>query len=120
MLSPKQSKPVIGFVTGHQEPNLLQAGGPLSTLRERLLESYELVEVPLGGVEGVPNNVDVLWEIGPQEPLSPRALYQLIVFAEGWFTGVFITNSKADMRSKAAESVSRYGTLVGSLWRSSE
>lgn len=100
LLSPKQSKPVIGFVTGHREPNLLQAGGPLSTLRERLLESYELVEVPLGGVEGVPSNVDVLWEIGPQEPLSPRALYQLDQFLlRGGSLGIFITNSKADMRS---------------------
>ena len=100
LLSPKQSKPTIGFVTGHKEPNLLQAGGPLSTLRERLQESYELVEVPLGGVEGVPNNVDILWEIGPQEPLSPRALYQLDQFLlRGGSLGVFITNSKADMRS---------------------
>ena len=100
LLSPEKRKSVIGFVTGHQEPNLLQAGGPLSTLRERLLESYELVEVPLGGVEGVPSNVDVLWEIGPQEPLSPRALYQLDQFLlRGGSLGVFITNSKADMRS---------------------
>lgn len=100
LLSPDQSKPVIGFVTGHQEPNLLEAGGPLATLRERLLESYDIVEVPLGGVEGVPNSVDVLWEIGPQEPLSPRALYQLDQFLlKGGSLGVFITNSKADMRT---------------------
>ena len=59
-----------------------------------------MVDVPLGGVEGVPNNVDVLWEIGPQEPLSPRALYQLDQFLlRGGSLGVFITNSKADMRS---------------------
>ena len=100
LLSPERTKPTIGFVTGHQEPNLLQASGPLATLRERLLESYEIVEVPLGGVEGVPNNVDVLWEIGPQEPLSPRALYQLDQFLlRGGSLGVFLTNSKADMRS---------------------
>ena len=80
LLSPESSKPVIGFVTGHQEPNLLEAGGPLATLRERLLETYDIVEVPLGGVDGVPSSVDVLWEIGPQEPLSPRALYQLDQF----------------------------------------
>ena len=100
LLQPTSTKPVIGFVTGHQEPNLLQAAGPLATLRERLLETYEIVEVPLGGVEGVPTTVDVLWEIGPQEPLSPRALYQLDQYLmRGGALGVFLTNSKADMRS---------------------
>ena len=100
LLSPERSKLVIGFVTGHQEPNLLEAGGPLATLRERLLETYDIVEVPLGGVDGVPSSVDVLWEVGPQEPLSPRALYQLDQFLlKGGSLGVFVTNSKADMRS---------------------
>ncbi len=100
LLKPSKSKSVIGFVTGHKEPNLQTAGGPLATLRERLMESYELVEVPLGGVEGVPSNVDVLWEIGPQEPLSPRAQYQIDQFVlRGGSLGVFVTNSKADMRT---------------------
>ena len=121
LLSPKQSKPVIGFVTGHQEPNLLQAGGPLSTLRERLLESYELVEVPLGGVEGVPSNVDVLWEIGPQEPLSPRALYQLDQFllrGGSWYLHHQFQGGHAF--TEAPESISRHGTSVGSLRRAGQ
>ena len=58
-----------------------------------------MVEVPLGGVEGVPNNVDVLWEIGPQEPLSPRALYQLDRLLRGGSLGVFITNSAVSLQN---------------------
>ena len=100
LLNPKKRRPVLGFVTGHQEPNLLTAGGPLANLRERLGESYEIVEVPLGGIDGVPSSVDVLWEIGPQEPLSPRAQYQIDQFVmRGGSLAVFLTNSKADIRT---------------------
>ena len=112
LLSPKQSKPVIGFVTGHQEPNLLQAGGPLSTLRERLLESYELVEVPLGGVEGVPSNVDVLWEIGPQEPPFTEGSVSVrsVLTKRGFLRCIHNQLQGRHALLKATESISRHGT----------
>ena len=44
--------------------------------------------------------MDVLWEIGPQEPLSPRAQYQVDQFVmRGGSLAVFLTNSKADIRT---------------------
>jgi ABC-2 type transport system permease protein len=99
-------KPVIGFSSGHGEPDIIGGGGPLATLSGRLSETHELRNIPLGGTEGIPDDVDVLWVVGPQKTLSARALYQMDQFLMmGGALGVFATNTRADMRALVPQSI---------------
>jgi len=103
----EESRKKIGFTTGHGEPDLL--GGqspPLKLLRSRLQEEHDLQPVELGGVDGVPNDIDALFVIGPQVPLSDRALYQVDQYLmRGGPTAVFVTNTKPDMRTLRPQTV---------------
>ena len=100
LLAEEKNKRIIGYTVGHDEPDLMTAGGPMIALRERLLESYILEPVQLGGAGGIPENIDVLWIVGPQTAFSDRALYQVDQFLmKGGSVGIFATNTKADMRT---------------------
>lgn len=91
---------VVGWTTGHGEPELTQESGPLATLRQRLLERYDLRVVPLGGVGSVPEDVTALLVVGPQRPLNDRALYQLDQhLMRGGGLAVFLSNLKPDLRT---------------------
>ncbi len=91
---------VIGFTTGHNEVDVLRATGPLETLRNQLSDAYEVVAVPLGGEEGVPDEVDALIMLGPQQQVSERARYQLDQFLmRGGALAVFLTNYRTDLRN---------------------
>lgn len=97
---------VLGFVTGHQEINLLTERGPVETLRTQLAQSFELREVPLGGVEGVPEDVDALLVIGPRQALDLRSQYQLDQYLmAGKPVGLFLNNYRPDMRTFRAQQV---------------
>ena len=91
---------VIGYTTGHGEPDLGTARGPLQDLREGLAERFKFVPVTLGGRIGVPDEVDALWVVGPQKQLSARALYHLDQFLmRGGALGLFVTNVRGDMKT---------------------
>jgi gliding-associated putative ABC transporter substrate-binding component GldG len=93
-------QPTIGFAQGHGEVDVLQAGGPLETLRNDLAETYALTNVPLGGEIGVPEEVDALVLLGPQQPLDERSRYQLDQFLmRGGSLAVFLTNYRTDLRT---------------------
>ena len=100
LLAEDTNKRKIGYTVGHDEPDLLTSGGPMAALRERLLESYDLEAVELGGTGAIPEDIDVLWIVGPQTSFSERALYQVDQFVmKGASLGIFVTNTKADMRT---------------------
>lgn len=96
----------IGFVVGHEEPDLLTARGPLEQLRDDLRERYDLVAVNLSGDEGIPEAVDALWVIGPQGEVGQREQYALDQFImSGKPVAFFLTNYKPDLRTMRTISV---------------
>lgn len=97
---------VVGFTTGHKEVDVLRASGPLETLRNQLADTYTLTPVPLGGEEGVPDEVDALIMIGPQQQVGERARYQLDQFVmRGGSLAVFLTNFRTDPRTLRATEI---------------
>lgn len=94
----KEEPPVVGFSTGFGEPDLMVGTGPVEVLRSRIAENYRLTPVELGGGGQVPEEVDLLLVVGPQRPMSERALYQIDQFLmRGGALSVFVTNTKPDM-----------------------
>ena len=64
-------RPVVGFVTGHGEPDVAGGEGPLATIRAKIGETYQPLAVDLaGGDQAVPDEVDVLVVLGARQPLS--------------------------------------------------
>jgi len=99
-LTTDEDRKTIGWAAGFGEPDLLAESGPLARLRERLTERYNLRIVPLGGAGSVPDDVDAMLVVGPQRPLTDRALYQLDqVLMRGSGVAFFVGNMKPDMRS---------------------
>ena len=95
-----EERPVLGYTRGHGEPDLSTVQGPVANLYSQLSEDYEVRPVELGGAGPVPEDVDALWVIGPQRPMSARAQYQLDQFVmRGGSLGVFLSNTKPDMRT---------------------
>jgi ABC-type uncharacterized transport system involved in gliding motility auxiliary subunit len=96
----KEPPPTVGFSTGFGEPDLMTGGGPVEVLRSRISENYRMVPVELGGAGLIPEEVDALLVVGPQRPLSERALYQIDQFLmRGGALSVFVTNTKPDLAS---------------------
>ncbi len=92
----------VGYVTGHDEPDLLTGRGPVETLRDRILENHDLVSVDLAA-DGLPEDLDALLVIGPQKPLSLREQYLVDQFLmTGKSVAVFVTNYKPDLRTGRA------------------
>lgn len=97
---------VIGWSVANGEPNLLTGKGPLATIRDRLSEDYVIKAVELGGAGGVDEEIDALFVVGPQRPLSERALYQVDQFMmRGGALAVFATNTKPDLRTLRPKNV---------------
>ena len=105
----------IGYTVGHGEPNLATGPGPLGTLKARIEENYELVSVPLGeNSEGVPEDIDALWVIGPQRSMTLDAQYHIDqALMRGTAVGFFLTSNRADMRTLRPQAV--YHGLAGML-----
>ena len=94
----KEEPPVVGYSTGFGEPDLMIGTGPVEVLRSRIAENYRLMPVELGGGGLVPEEVDLLLVVGPQRPMTERALYQIDQFLmRGGALSVFVTNTKPDM-----------------------
>ena len=94
----------VGFTTGHSEVDVLRSSGPLEKMRNQIADSYDLMPVALGGEEGVPEEVDALFMLGPQTPVGERARYQMDQFLmRGGSLAVFLTNTRPNMRTLRAE-----------------
>ncbi|MCB9779683.1 MAG: GldG family protein [Alphaproteobacteria bacterium] len=94
----EEERRVVGWVVGAGEPPITAESGPLARLRDKLVENHDLRVVPLGGPGGVPDDVDALLVVGPQQPLSQRSLYQLDQYVmRGGSLAVFLANMKPDI-----------------------
>ena len=60
----------VGWTLGNGEPNLLTGAGPLERIRNSLTEEYNLQGVDPNLAEGIPEDVDALFVVGPQRPFS--------------------------------------------------
>lgn len=111
----KDKRRVVGWSAGHGEPDITAESGPLATLRQRLLERYDLRVVPLGGAGAVPEDVAALLVVGPQRPLSERAQYQLDQhLMRGGALAVFLASMRADLRAMRPQRVVHgLGDLLG-------
>lgn len=96
----------IGWVVGHDEPDLFTGRGPLETLRTELGRAYELVPVNLAGEEAPPEGLDAVLVVGPQKAVGLAEQYRLdqLVMA-GVPVAFFLTNYKPDLRTLRAEPV---------------
>lgn len=112
----EEDRRTIGYVTGHGEPDLLTASGPVQNLRGRLVEDYDLEAVSIDGTEGVPPEVDALFVIGPQRPLTDRAVYHLDQYLmRGGSLAMFLTNTRPNLRTMRPVNVYHgLDALVGS------
>lgn len=106
LLSPERDKPVIGLSSGHDEPSIINGKGPLEALRMRLEENYTVKDAPLGTGTPLPEDLDMLWVIGPQRALGVQAQYQIDQFLmRGGSLGLFLTNTKPNLRTLRVDSV---------------
>lgn len=106
-----EDRRTVGYLQGDGEPDLAQfpADNPMGALRDHLLLTTELVPVTLGGDEGVPPDVDALLVIGPQQPLTDRAQYQLDQFLMGGgAAALYISSLRPDFASMRVDTV-RHG-----------
>ncbi len=96
----------IGYLIGHQEPDLINGKGPVKQLRDRLSSNYNLRQVQLGGEGGVPDDVDLLLVIGPQESVGLREQVQIDQFVmQGKPVAFFLSQFKPNVRTMRAEPV---------------
>ena len=61
---------VVGFLTGHGEPDVAEGTGSLEGVRRAIAETYEVRKVDLGDGALVPDDIDVLVVLGPRTPLQ--------------------------------------------------
>lgn len=97
----QEDRKQVGYVTGHEEPDLLTGRGPVETLRNRILENHDLVAIDL--TKPLPEELDALLIIGPQQPLGLREQYAVDQYLMGGGpVAVFVTNFKPDIRTGRA------------------
>lgn len=105
-LSADEGPRTIGWTLSNGEPNLLTGSGPLERIRNAISAEYNIQGVQLDGPEGIPEEVDALFVVGPQKPLTERSLYELDQFLmRGGSLAVFVTNTKADLRTLRPQSI---------------
>ncbi len=108
-------RPVVGFSTGHGEPDLASGEGALASIRAKVAETYEPRAVSLaGGGGGVPDDVDVMVLLGPRTALGEGerlALDQYLM--SGRPLAVFRSNLTPDpARRELARSSDNLGDLL--------
>lgn len=117
-----KDRKVLGWATGHGEPDLTKPEGPLRTLVEQLGRKFTLTSLTLGGEGTIPEEVDALLVVGPQKALSTRALYQIDqLLMRGGAAGIFVMNVRPDLRALRPVGVSsgldpllgHYGLIIG-------
>lgn len=105
LISTEEPK-TVAFSAGSGEPSLQSASGPLQALATRIRERYQLAQVQLGGAGLLPEQVDALIVIGPQQPLTARAQYQIDqLLMRGGSLAFFLTNVKPDLRTLRPQNV---------------
>ena len=111
----KDDRKVLGWAIGHGEPDYAKDQGPVRGLAETLSRRFELRYVPLGGAGTIPEDIDALLVVGPQQALEDRALYQIDqLLMRGGAAGIFVTNTRPDLRTlRATRLISGLDPLLG-------
>ena len=92
-------KKKIGFLTGHQEPDLLRPPpqGGANQLRMTLEEKYEVTAVNTTEDDTIADDIDTLMIFAPSQPLKDRDLYLLDQFLmAGKSVGFMLAGHMAD------------------------
>ncbi len=94
-------KRVIGFVSGHGEPDLLAnpPQGGVNPLRQALEENYTLKTVDMSKSPEIPDDVAALVEFAPSQEVPPRHRYELDQYLMsgrpiGFFLQAFVADPK--------------------------
>ncbi|MFK7929298.1 MAG: GldG family protein [Myxococcota bacterium] len=93
---------VIGYSTGHGELDLRQFGedNPMGQLVGDMAVTYDVRPVPLGTLDEIPPDVDLLLVAGPDRPVSPRAQYQIDQFLmAGKPVAFFLRSTRPDFKT---------------------
>lgn len=105
LLSTEEPK-TVAFSYGSGEPSLQAASGALGTLAKSIRERYRLAQIQLGGAGLLPEEIDALIVLGPQQPVSARAQYQIDqLLMRGGSVAFFLSNVKPDMRALRPQNV---------------
>ena len=112
----KQMK-TIGYLTSEGEPDLAKMNpkSPLGQFRDSLKKRHMLQAVSLGENGDPLANIDALFIMGPQAPMTPRAQYQLDQYLmSGKPVSIFLSAFQPDFASMRARPV-RHGlnNLIG-------
>ena len=93
--------PVVGFLSGHGEPDVAEGTNALQTVRDKIVETYQVRKVELGDLDSVPDDVDVLVVLGAREPLNDG---ERLAFDQFLMSGrpalVFRSNLTPDARTR--------------------
>jgi len=72
-----RSRPVVGYVVGHGEPDLGADDRAMAPIREKIEENYELRRVTFEDGVALDQQLDLLLVIGPREPWTEPERYAL-------------------------------------------
>lgn len=116
LTQPPEARKVLGYSMGHGELDLrkFSEDNPMGQLVRDMAASYEIRPVPLGTIDEIPADVDVLLVSGPDRPVSPRAQYQIDQFLmTGKPVAMFLRSTRPDFRSMRVSTVRHalYGLL---------
>lgn len=90
----------VGFLTGHDEPDLFE---DLDPLRQRLSQLYQVMPVDLSNGQTVPDDLKTLVIAGPQEPLSEWEKFAIDQFLmKGGRLALFLDKVNADITTSTA------------------
>jgi len=93
--------PVVGFLTGHGEPDVTEGLNALQNVRDKIAETYRVSRVEADGGEGIADDVDVLVVIGAREPLTDAERLAIDQFLmSGRPALVFRSNLTPDPRTR--------------------
>jgi gliding-associated putative ABC transporter substrate-binding component GldG len=117
----RKKVPVVGVVQGHGEPTVEQ---DLARIAKAIERDYTLKAVTLSsdGKTAVPDDVDSLLVVGPQQPYSPDELNAIDAFImKGKSAAFFLDRNSVDFRSfsptpntqNVDQLVSSYGIELG-------
>lgn len=121
--TPREDRKTIGYLTGHGEPDLNSDPREyIAAVRDKLTQVYDLEPVTLGSDQGVPEDVDAMLVIGPQEGIGAREQYQLDQFImNGGPVAFFLSGYRPEFRAMRAVEVrhdlyamlAHYGLKIG-------
>lgn len=101
----RQDRTTIGYTVGQGELDLLEfpPENPVGKLVGDLAVQSDLRAVTLGGDDDIDPDIDVLLVNGPEQPLTPRAQYQIDQFImSGRPVAFFLRGFRPDFRSGRA------------------